>query len=234
MTISPHSAPSNAGPEAPLENLNAQVTCLVYSEPYLMVGTQGGYLLVFSIHSKHHGNRTRHMSIPSTVVQSLPSSPKLSLGHRSSTSHARKLDYNHVAAIHCCSKPIVRIHPLPMQGGMASTSPFLNSPTGHAMNILVMFGQQESLPEDDEQDAAVAHSSVHLYEIVSSPLTSPMTSPQTVAGRMSTCSTQSLPPGAPAHRKCYLQDLDAMPKLTISRVSKGSLSYLPLQDNSRW
>lgn len=211
---------SNAGPESPLENRNAQVTCLVYSDPLLMVGTQGGYLLVFSIHTKHHLNRTRHMSIPSTPMHSLPSSPKLSLGPCMT---ARKLDYSPIAAIHCCTQPIVRIHPLVLQGDVTSNSPYPLSP-GHITNILVMFGEGES--------GSGLDSCVQLYEMVSSPINSPMASPQTITGRLSTGSTQSLP--VSTHRKYSLQDLDTMPKLSISRVSKGALSYLPLQDNSKW
>ena len=199
------------------------MTCLVYSDPLLMVGTQGGYLLIFSIHTKHHLNRTRHASIPTTVVQSLPNSPRLSLGYHG---HGRKLDYHHVAATHCCARPIIKIHPLAVPGGVSGTSPYLGSPS-QTLNLLVLFGETSAA----ESEGLGVNSCVHLYEIVSSPLGSPMVSPQsTITGRLSTSSSQSLP--ASAHRKCSLQDLESMPKLSISRVSKGALSFLPLQDNS--
>lgn len=215
---------SNAGPEA-LENKNAQVTCLVYSEPLLLVGTRGGYLLVFCIHKRHHRNRTRHSSVTdAAVIQSLPGSPQLALRtSRRTGSDNRKLDYAVVCSTHFCSRPIINIHPIATQGSMCTVeSPYLSSPS-HTLNMLVVFGQSET------EDAA--QSMVHYYEVTSSPLGSPMTSPLTdsATGRRS---TSSLPPTS--GQKYSLHNLQEMPKLTIHRVSKGALSYLPLQENSAW
>lgn len=192
------------------------------------MGTQGGHLLVFCIHKRHSVRRpyrTRHNSIPDTAIHSLPASPKLAL--RSSgwgmSTVSRKLDYTPVSSTHCCARPIISIHPIAMQGSMCSAgSPYLPSPS-HSLNMLVVFGASE----DD-----TAQSMVHLYEITNSPQPSPLTSPQSVpVGRLSTTSTQSLPGST---SRCSLQDLKEMPKLSITRVSKGAISYLPLHENSAW
>ena len=215
-----------------MENKNAQVTCLVYSEPLLLVGTRGGYLLIFCIHRRHHRYRTRHISINETAIQyhkradsaiqSLPGSPQLAV-RTSAASINRKLDYAVVCSTHCCNRPIVNIHPITVQGSMCTVeSPYLSSPS-HTLNTLVVFGPSE---ED-----LCTQSEVHYYEVTSSPLGSPMTSPQTLSGD-GRKSTRSLPPNA-THRYS-LHNLEEMPKLSIHRVSKGALSYLPLQENSAW
>lgn len=222
--------------EAPLENKNAQVTCLVYSEPLLLVGTRGGYLLIFYIHRPHQRYRTRHSSMadtalhclssshnhsssPDLAVQSLPASPKLAL-RAAQQKGGRTLEYTMVCSTHCTPRPIVSLHPVTVQSGICA-SPYLSSPS-HTLNVLVLFGGSDS----DES----ARGLVHSYEVTSSPLGSPMTSPQTMAtgGRKS---TTSLPPGG---LRNSLHDLEEMPKLTLHRVSKGALSYLPLQENTAW
>ncbi len=211
---------SNSGPKAPLKNMNAEVTSLVYSDPLLLVGTQGGYLLIFSISKKVPesknsiliSKRTRHRS-----VTSLPSSPSMYSRTMvdpyrkiySSSGHHEDLDYTFIAATHCCSLPVVSIHPLGFQESMESSGP---SPPSHTLNIMVLFGS-----------GGGCDGSVHLYEMTSSPLSSPMTSP--CGGRVS---SQSEPPSL--SRRCNLQDLEQIPSLTLLSVSKGSMSYLPLQE----
>ena len=196
-----------------MENCTSQVKCLVYSESLLLVGTQGGYLLVFSIHKKLKNTlRTRHMSLDTSSL-SLHNSPKLN-------GRSQTLDYRLMAATHCCSQPVVSIHLIGIPGnmGILPESPLPSSPN-HSLNILVVFGS----------GTGSLDSIVQLYEMANSPLPSPMTSPQittTDGGRLSTTSTQSLPV------RCKLQDLDIMPKLTLHRVTKGSISYLPLHNNT--
>lgn len=209
---------SNPGPESPRYE-SAQVTCLVYCDPLLLVGTQGGDLLVISIHKKRH--RNRHNSLPEAAFHSLPSSPRF----HSRSGGGRRLEHTVLTSTHCYDRPVINIHPIMVQGDIAG-SPFPASPSS-SMNMLILFGKEE---EEDGGDAV--EGIVHLYEIVSSPLTSPMSSPQTATGQLSTTSTQSLPPTS--LHKCSLQDLTTMPNLTLRRVSNGAISYLPLHENSAW
>lgn len=232
---------SNAGPESPLENHKAQVTCLVYSEPLLLVGTHGGYLLVFCIHRRH---RSRHSSIPTTTLHSLtnpathslPASPTLSLQTSRydrggmGRSRERRLDYRVVCSTHCCTRPVVSIHPNTVQGSTCTVeSPYLSSPT-HSLSMMVVFGPSSGRSSGETTTKSV----VHFYEVTSSPLGSPMTSPQTSVSAGGRRSTTSLPNPSGAGQRCSLQDLTEMPPITIHRVTKGALSYLPLpvQENS--
>lgn len=209
---------SNSGPETPMENVNAQVTVIVCSESLLLVGTQGGYLLIFSIQKRLHTrtvNRTRHISYSTeqdTPTLSLPNpSPK------SRRTNKRGLEYKLVAATHCCPRPVVSIHLVGIAG--ISESPLPSSPN-HCHNILVMFGS-------GDENGTSCQGLVHLYEMGNSPLSSPMTSPQ---GRLSSSSSLSIS----SLRRGSLQDSDTMPKLRLHRVTEGSVSYLPLPDNSLW
>ena len=181
------------------------------------MGTQGGDLLVISIHKKQH--RSRYNSLPETAFHSLPSSP-----HFPRRGGGRRLEHTVLTSTHCYDRPIINIHPITVQGGIAG-SPFPASPSS-SVNMLILFGKEE---DEDGAGGDAVESIVHLYEIVSSPLTSPMSSPQTATGRLS---TQSLPPTS--LQKCSLQDVTAMPPLTLTRVSNGAISYLPLHENSAW
>lgn len=217
----------NAGPETPLlEHQSAQVTCLVYCDPLslLLVGTRGGCLLVFSIHGKHR--RYRNMSFPE--VHSLPSSPRMNASYR------KRLSYTVLTSCQCHPRSITSIHPISVQGssmGGMLESPSLASPS-NGLNILVVFGGRGD--ESEGRDNVPVESVVHVYELASSPLTSPMTSPHTTpVGRASAMSVQSLPASS-SNKKCSLQNLDSMPKLSLYRVSNEAITYLPLPENSVW
>lgn len=197
------------------------MTCLAYCDPLLLVGTRGGCLLILSIQTKRQFNRIRHCSMPDVAVHSLPSSPRL---------HSRKLSYTVLTSSHCYPAPITSIHPIPVQGGSmggAVESPYLCSPS-NALNMLIVFSTS---PDDDVIACSASESVVQVYELTSSPLASPMTSPNTAPGRSSTI---SLPPSSSTNRKCSLQDLDTMPKLSLYRVSNDAISYLPLHENPVW
>lgn len=204
---------------------NAQVTCLVYCDPLLLVGTRGGCLLILSIQTKH---RIRLSSMPDVAVHSLPSSSRL----HSSSSSRKKLGYTVLTSSHCYPAPITSIHPIPVQGGSmggAIESPYPSSPS-NALNMLIVFGTSADAV-GDVTGCGASESVVHVYELTSSPLASPMTSPHTAPGRSSTI---SLPPSSSSNRKYSLQDLDTMPKLSLHRVSNDAISYLPLHENSVW
>lgn len=208
-------------------NHQAQVTALTYCDNLLLVGTQGGYLLIFNIHQKVH-SRTRRSSA-SVTISSLPTSPKFSRASTSNRKSSQGVDYNLVAATHGCTHPVVSIHPIGQQGSLCLSSPqspVLSTPANHPVNILVIFGSGETSLGGSSQ------SRVHLYEMTGgSPLESPLNSPQgTIGGRGSARSSQSLPAGS--LRRCSLHDLKILPELTLHRVTKGSVSYLPLQEQS--
>ena len=212
-------------------NHQAQVTALAYCDDVLLVGTQGGFLLIFHIHHKVHP-RTRSSTsdtMQHSVLSAFPTSPKLSCASvgKPRTS-SRWLDYSLVAATHCCAQPVVSIHPLGQQGSIrfsSSQSPFLSNSASHPLNVLVLFASETSAGESSTSRA-------YLYEMTrGSPLDSPLNSPHgTVGWRGSTSSSQSMPLGT--LKRCSLQDLDILPELTLHRVTKGSVSYLPLQEKS--
>lgn len=210
----------------------SEVSCLVYSEPLLLVGTQGGCLLVFSIYQARRKGRPRYRSVPDgTVYSSLPSSP--GLPHRGSHTHSRgtetttrRLDYAVVASIECCPRPVLSIHPINVQGGLCTVDSPYPASASHTLNMIVTFGSGSQ----DMTDSAL--SMVQLYEITGSPHCSPMTSPQTAAGRLS---TTSLPVSSSTSvQRCPLQDMKAMPPLKLRNISKTALSFLPLKDESVW
>lgn len=214
-------------PETPMVNHQAKVTALTYCDDMLFVGTQGGYLLIFNIHYKVRPRTRNSASVTvHSVPSSLPTSPQLP---HPSTSKWRKssegLDYSLVAATHGCTQSVISIHPIGQQDSLHSSSPQspLSTPASSPFTVLVIFGSGEMSLGDSSQ------SRVHLYEIIGgSPLESPLNSPQgTNGGRGSAGSSQSLPV-----RRCSLHDLESLPELTLLRVTKGSVSYLPLQEKS--
>lgn len=204
----------NAGPEVPLlETKNAQVTCLAYCDPLLLVGTRGGCLLVLSIHHKQQQQlRTRHTSVPNVPLHAISSRE-----HR-----GRRLTYTVLASSQCCPRPITSIHPVGGSLGGSGESPYLASPN-NGLNMMVVFGKSE----EDSDSHGLTECVVHVYEVSSSPLGSPVTSPQTTpGGRLSTVSVRSLPPSVTPTAR--LQDMDNMPRLSLHRVSNEAISYLPL------
>ena len=211
-------------------NHQAQVTALTCCDNMLLVGTQGGYLLIFNI---HHKAQTRTRTTSYTTAPSAPSSQHTlpQLLHTGAGKQAKSgpvLDYSLVAATHCCAQPVVSIHSLGLGSSRLSSlhSPTLSNSATHSLNILVLFAGETSVGES-------THSKVSLYEMTrgSSPLESPQDSPQSsVHGRVYAGSSQSLPVGS--LKRCSLHDLDMLPELTLHRVTKGSVSYLPLQEKS--
>ena len=215
---------SQSCPETPLVNHQAQVTALAYLDDLLFVGTQGGYLIIFNLHHKTSHARIRNSTSLSVnkPTLSLPPSPKLTSAGRH-RKFSGDLDYTLMGAAHCCSQPVISIHPY-------GPTPPLHSPTstpaGSPLNILVLSGSGGGSRHSSQ-------SSVHLYEVTGgSPMESPLSSPQggPRGGRVSVMSSKSLPMGP--LRKCSLTDLQNLPELTLHRVSKGSVSYLPLQEKS--
>lgn len=214
-------------------NHQAQVTALTYCDDMLLVGTQGGYLLIFNIHHKIHP-RTRSSNSVTMRRSPLSSLPNSSRPLYASASKRRKssqgLDYSLVAATHCCAQPVVSVHPIGQQGSLrcfsSPHSPILSTSASHPLNVLVLFAGETSAGE-------TAKSRTYLYEMTrGSPLDSPLNSPQgTFGGCESSGSCHSLPVVG-SLKRCSLQDLDILPELTLHRVTKGSVSYLPLQEKS--
>ena len=207
----------------PLANYQAQVTALTSLDDLVFVGTQGGYLLIFNIFFKTgHSSRSRNSSsfTANKTTSSLPSSPKMT------RRPAGDLNYTLVGASHCCNQPIVDIHPYNLSPSTPHSP--TSTPAASPVNILILSGSAGVTLQCPSHQ-----STIHLYEVTrGSPLESPMSSPQGVArgGRVSAMSSRSLPSGP--LRKCSLANLENLPEITLHTVSKGALSYLPLQNSS--
>ena len=192
------------------------ITYVTFVDNLLLVGTNGGHLLVFKIQEFHSPPRYRCRQI------SCPGAYSLQLSNNCS----QELSYKLLAGTYCGPRSIVSIHSTPLRRDSCCSpisSPLRYTP-GSTLNILVV------LDCENGQNSSVCQGQVQTFEMVSSPQESPLTSPMAVSGRLS---ASSLPPRASSSlRRESLSQLDgSMPKLRVTGVSANAMSCLPLQDS---
>lgn len=188
------------------------VTCV---DNLLLVGTNGGHLLVF---------RTQESQSPPRYRTRQISSPGFSL--QLTQNRSQQFNYKLLAGTYCAPRPIVAIHSTPVRGdGCCSplSSPIRYTP-GPTLNILVV------LDSENGQDQSVCQGQVQMFEMVSSPQESPLTSPMTITGRLSTSSVPSRLSYS-LRRNSLSQLGGSMPKLSLAGASANAMSCLPLQDS---